>query len=157
MVFTGVTDSRSLCRDKLHFSQNVFAASTSTVLCGATRCATARSGPTKPVGQQDESSIGFQRRNDLQDNLHIQTCRATGAAIAMWAGKRAPRVKSSALYCSLVVRTPDVHRYIYSALYRAPSVGGRLEDCKERQQSRMFLREPILHHADDKPKIRERS
>ena len=117
MVFTGVTDSRSLGREKLHFSQNVFAASTSTMLCGATRCATARSGPTKPVtvGQQDESYIGFQRRNDLQDNLHIQTCRATGAAIA---GKRAPRVKSSALYCSLVVRTPDVHRYIYSALYR---------------------------------------
>ena len=70
MVFTGVTDSRSLCRDKLHFSQNVFAASTSTMLCGATRCATARSGPTKPVGQQDESSIGFQRRNDLQDTPH---------------------------------------------------------------------------------------
>ena len=60
-------------------------------------------------------------------------------------------MKSSALYCSLVVRTPDVHRYIYSALYRAPSVGGRLEDCKERQQSRMILRELILHHADDKP------
>ena len=41
MVFTGVTDSRSLCRDKLHFSQNVLCNCTSATLCGATRCATA--------------------------------------------------------------------------------------------------------------------
>ena len=41
MVFTGVTDSRSLCRDKLHFSQNVLCNCASATLCGATRCATA--------------------------------------------------------------------------------------------------------------------
>ena len=29
------------------------------------------------MGQQDESSIGFQRRNDSQDHLHIQACRAS--------------------------------------------------------------------------------
>ena len=40
MVFTGVTDSHSLCRDKLHFSQNVLC-NCATTLCGATRCATA--------------------------------------------------------------------------------------------------------------------
>ena len=42
----------------------------------------------------------------------ISTFRLAEPAIAMWARKRAPRVKSSAPYCSLVVQvgTPDVHR-----------------------------------------------
>ena len=61
----------------------------------------------------------------------ISTFRLAEPAIAMWSRKRAPRLKSSAPYCRLVVGTPDVHR--------ASSVGGRLEDCKERQQSRIFL------------------
>ena len=39
MVFTGVNDSRSLCRGKLHFSQNVLCNCASATLCGATRCA----------------------------------------------------------------------------------------------------------------------
>ena len=40
----------------------------------------------------------------------ISTFRLAEPAIAMWARKRAPRVKSSAPYCSVVVGTPDVHR-----------------------------------------------
>ena len=40
----------------------------------------------------------------------ISTFRLAEPAIAMWARKRAPRVKSSAPYCRLVVGTPDVHR-----------------------------------------------
>ena len=51
----------------------------STTLCGAInpKCNRTWPGPSKPVGQQDESSIGFQRRNDSQDHLHIQACRAS--------------------------------------------------------------------------------
>ena len=52
MAFTGVTDSRSLCRDKLHFSQNILC---NCGICNAVwsnpMCNRPWPGPTKPVGQ----------------------------------------------------------------------------------------------------------
>ena len=67
MVFTGVTDSRSLCRDKLHFSQNVLCNCTSATLCGATQCATALDQVQQsPWGSRTSHPLDF--NGDLVEN-----------------------------------------------------------------------------------------
>ena len=74
--FTGVIDSWSLCRDKLHFSQTALCGIYNAVLSNP-MCNRTWPGPTRLWGQQYESSIGFQLRNDSQDYLHFQACRTS--------------------------------------------------------------------------------
>ena len=68
-VFTGVTDSRSLCRDKLHFRVKMsFAITASATLCGATRCATALDQVQQSLwGSRTSHPLDF--NGDLVENL----------------------------------------------------------------------------------------
>ena len=115
MVLTGVADSRSLCSDKLQyqFSQNV--------LCGMSlqRCVeqSDHAYGWTALDQVQQSLSGSRTSHPLDFNggmtskiISTFRLRLAQPAIATWARKRSPRLKSSLPYCSLVVCTPDVHR-----------------------------------------------
>ena len=84
----------------------------STTLCGATRCATALDQVQQSLwGSRTSHPLDFNGGMTRRIISTLSTFRLAEPAIAMWARKRAPRVKSSAPYCSVVVGTPDVHRW----------------------------------------------
>ena len=82
------------------------ASAASTTLCGATWSAIALDQVQQSlprVGSRTSHPWDF---NGGTTRRIISTFRLAEPAIAMWARKRAPRVKSSAPYCSMVVGTP---------------------------------------------------
>ena len=117
MVLTGVADSRSLCSDKLQFSQNV--------LCGMSlqRCVEQPDHGSTALDQVQQSLWSSRTSHPLDFNggmtrkiISTFRLRLAQPAIATWARKRSPRLKSSVPYCRLVVSTPDVHTVILEIL-----------------------------------------
>ena len=120
MVLTGVADSRSLCSDKLklQFSQNVLCGMP--LLCGPVCGCCVNREPdhgSTALNQVQQSLWGSRTSHPFDFNggmtrkiISTFRLRLAQPAIATWARKRSPRLKSSTPYCSLVVSTPDVHR-----------------------------------------------